>query len=66
MSPVNANSGEYKSRIGLDKLYIAEVTQDDANGYTADTPEYLAPTAEANQSQAARSRSNMLMISLMM
>jgi phi13 family phage major tail protein len=46
---VNANAGEYKSRIGLDSLYIAEVTVDSATGYTADTPEYLAPAAEASQ-----------------
>lgn len=49
MSPINANSGEYKSRIGLDSLYIAEVTQDDAAAYVADTPEYLAPAAQATQ-----------------
>lgn len=47
--PVNANAGEYKSRIGLDSLYIAEVTVDSATGYTADTPETLAPAAEASQ-----------------
>lgn len=47
--PVNANAGEYKSRIGLDSLYIAEVTQDDAAGYAADTPEYFAPAATAGQ-----------------
>ena len=43
------DSGEYKSRIGLDSLYIAEVTQDEAAGYTAGTPQYLAPAAEAGQ-----------------
>jgi phi13 family phage major tail protein len=52
MSPINANAGEYKSRVGLDSLYIAEVTQDDANGYVADTPEYFAPAAEASQEPA--------------
>ena len=46
--PINANAGEYKSRVGLDSLYIAEVTVDDASTYTADTPEYLAPAAEAS------------------
>jgi phi13 family phage major tail protein len=50
--PVNANAGEYKSRIGLDSLYIAEVTVDTAATYTADTPEYLAPAAEASQAPA--------------
>ena len=49
MTPINANAGEYRSKIGLDSLYIAEVTLDDATGYTADTPEYLAPAAEASQ-----------------
>jgi phi13 family phage major tail protein len=53
--PVNANASEYKSRVGLDNLYIAEVTQDDANGYVADTPEYLAPAAEATQEPTTNS-----------
>lgn len=55
MTPVNANSGEYKSRVGLDMLYIAEVTQDDANGYVADTPEFFAPAAEASQEPTTNS-----------
>jgi len=50
--PISANAGEYKSRIGLDSLYLAEVTQDDAAGYAADTPEYLAPAATAGQAPA--------------
>jgi phi13 family phage major tail protein len=37
---------EYKSVVGLDSLYVALVTQDDAAGYATDTPEYLAPAAE--------------------
>jgi len=44
-----ANPGEYKSKIGLSNLYVAEVTQDDALAYSANTPEYLAPAAEASQ-----------------
>jgi len=44
-----ANEGEYKSKIGLDNLYIAEVTADSAAAYTAGTPAWLAPAAEANQ-----------------
>ncbi len=47
MTPVNPNAKEYRSVIGLGSVYIAEVTQDDALGYAADTPEYLAPVAEA-------------------
>jgi phi13 family phage major tail protein len=42
-------TGEYKSKVGLDSLYVAEVTQDDAADYVADTPEWLAPAAEASQ-----------------
>lgn len=49
---MSINDGEYKSRIGLDSLYIAEVTADSASAYTADTPEYLAPAAEASQAPA--------------
>lgn len=51
--PVNANAGEYKSVIGLDSLYIAEVTTDTAAAYVAGTPEYLAPAAEAAQAPNA-------------
>jgi phi13 family phage major tail protein len=48
MTPVNANAGEYKSTIGLDSVYIAEVTVDSAAAYTADTPEIFAPAMEAS------------------
>ena len=48
--PISANAGEYKSRVGLDSVFVAEVTQDDAAAYVADTPESLAPAAEASQS----------------
>lgn len=40
------NQDEYKSPIGLKNIYIAEVLQDDASAYLADTPEYLAPAAD--------------------
>lgn len=43
---------EYKSVVGVDQLYIAEVTQDDASGYAAATPEWLAPAAELRQEPA--------------
>ena len=43
-----ANSGEYRSVIGLNSLYVAEVTLDDASAYTAGTPAWLAPAAEAS------------------
>jgi phi13 family phage major tail protein len=52
MSPLSVNSGEYKSRIGLDSLYVAEVTADSASAYTAGTPEVFAPAAEASQEPA--------------
>ena len=44
-----ANADEYKSKIGLDSLYIAEVTADSASAYTSGTPQWLAPAAEASQ-----------------
>lgn len=46
-------TGEYKSKVGLDSLYVAEVTQDDAAAYAAETPEWLAPAAEASQEPAS-------------
>jgi phi13 family phage major tail protein len=49
---MSINDGEYKSRIGLDSLYVAEVTADSASAYTAGTPAYLAPAAEASQEPA--------------
>ena len=45
-------SGEYRPRIGLDSVYVAQITQDDADGYVAGTPETLAPAAEATQASA--------------
>lgn len=42
------NSGEYKSIVGLDSLYIAKVTTDDSTAYTPEAPTYLAPAAEAS------------------
>src|SRR5919108_948385 len=53
--PVSVNAAEHKSRVGLKNLYIAEVTQDDATAYVADTPEYLAPAAEATQAPTTNS-----------
>lgn len=49
---MSTNVDEYLSSIGLTDLYIAEVTQDDASGYVADTPAYFAPVAEANAEPA--------------
>ncbi len=43
------DSGEYKPRVGLDSLYVAEVSADELGVYTVGTPEYLAPAAEASQ-----------------
>lgn len=47
MSPITYNPVEQRSKIGLDNLYFALVTQDDAAAYVAGTPEYLAPLATA-------------------
>lgn len=49
------SQGEYKSQIGLDKLYYAPITKDDATGYTASTPAYLAPVATAKVSTTRNS-----------
>jgi phi13 family phage major tail protein len=50
------NSNEYRSAVGLKDLYIAEVTQDDADGYVAGTPEYFAPAMEASAVPAVNSK----------
>jgi phi13 family phage major tail protein len=48
-------SGEYKSVIGLDRIYFALVTADDATAYTGGTPEWLAPAATAKVSTTSSS-----------
>jgi phi13 family phage major tail protein len=48
MSPLTYAPAEQKSKIGLDSLYFALVTQDDNTAYVAGTPEYLAPSATAS------------------
>ena len=52
---MSIQSDEYKSVVGVDSLYIAEVTQDNAAGYVAGTPEYLAPVAELRAEPAVNS-----------
>ncbi|MGI6260026.1 MAG: major tail protein [Anaerolineaceae bacterium] len=42
--------GEYKSQVGLDKVYYALVSKDDATGYTAAAPVWLAPAGTAKVS----------------
>lgn len=49
---MTVNTEEYRSRVGLDSLYVAAVTKDDATGYTSGTPEYFAPAAEASAEPA--------------
>jgi phi13 family phage major tail protein len=44
---MTVQAAEYKQKVGLDSLYIAQITQDDASGYVTDTPQYLAPVATA-------------------
>lgn len=46
------NADEYKPVVGLDSIYIAEITADTAAAYTAGTPAYLAPAAEAKAAPA--------------
>jgi phi13 family phage major tail protein len=43
---LNRNDGEQRVSIGLDSVWFAKVTQDDADGYITDTPQFLAPVAE--------------------
>lgn len=40
---MEAKYGEF---VGVENLHVASVTADTADAYTADTPEYLAPSAE--------------------
>jgi len=40
------NQDEYKSFVGVDQLYVAEVLTDTAAAFTCDTPAWLAPLAE--------------------
>jgi phi13 family phage major tail protein len=49
------NASEYKSVVGVSNLYVAEVLQDDADGYLADTPAYFAPVAEVGAAPAVNS-----------
>lgn len=46
--PLTTAPAEQKSKIGLDNLYFALVTQDDGAAYVAGVPEYLAPAATAS------------------
>jgi len=48
------DAGEYRPRVGLDSLYIAEIIADEEGTFTADTPEYLAPAAEASQASTIK------------
>lgn len=46
---ITPQPGEYKSVVGLDSLYIAELITDTAESCVFATPEVLAPAAEASQ-----------------
>jgi phi13 family phage major tail protein len=50
------NQSEYRQVIGLDELYIAAVTQDDADGFAVGAPQKLAPVAEASATPATESQ----------
>lgn len=43
---------------GVDSLYIARVTQDDAEGYVTDTPIYLSPVAEVSKATESASEAH--------
>lgn len=43
---------------GVDNLYIAKVTKDDATGFTCDTPIHLAPVAEVGKTTDSSSESH--------
>lgn len=43
---------------GVDDLYVAKVTQDDATAYTSETPIYLAPVAEVGKSTDSSSEAH--------
>jgi len=45
-----ANATEYKSVVGVDSVYYAIVTQDDANGYVVGSPQPLVPAMELKAS----------------
>jgi len=47
---------EKYSVVGLRDLYVAAVTQDDADGYAADTPSAFAPAINASQAPATNSK----------
>jgi phi13 family phage major tail protein len=47
---MTVNQSEYRQAVGLDNLYVAEVTQDDVSGYVTGTPKKLAPVATAKAS----------------
>jgi phi13 family phage major tail protein len=49
------DAGEYRPRIGLDSLYVAEILEDVLGTFTTDTPQYLAPVAEASQASTINS-----------
>jgi phi13 family phage major tail protein len=50
------DAGEFKSAVGLKDLYIAEVTEDSLDAYTADTPDYFAPAVTATQEASVNSK----------
>lgn len=43
---------------GVDDLYVAEILQDDAEGYVAETPIYLSPVAEVGKNTESASEAH--------
>jgi phi13 family phage major tail protein len=56
MTNPTVKAGEYRSAVGLRDIYLAEVLQDDAVAYVADTPFYLAPALEATSEPKTESK----------
>jgi phi13 family phage major tail protein len=50
---INRNPGEDKSVIGLDSVYVAQLSEDSSTAYAAGTPEILAPAAELSMKPVA-------------
>src|SRR3990172_1615709 len=46
----------YKSTVGVDNIYYALVTQDDAAGYVAGAPAYLAPAMTITQAPKSNTK----------
>lgn len=53
---MTVTAAEKKSVVGLRDLYIAEITQDDADAYAAETPQAFCPAVNASHKPKASSK----------